>query len=643
MTPETSLNSDSTPDDFGKAENAESAEKISIGSSNLTWLLDKAEVVLQETEKPDFRRLKKLHKQLAAVLDDSDLEEEHRKKIENRFQKLSAKANSIQTEIDKLQTECMEFLKQLEQSVEATQTKQSQSLYEKCKFRINRLSDLGETPSKVDKLNKELSRIKPALNQLKSWRSYGMERAREELIAEVEGLIDTNLKPQALRERIHGARTSWKKWNQSGDYPNRALRQRFDAACTKAYEPCKAYMIEQKAKREVNLEKRNQICEELEEIFNSTNWNRPDWMAVGAAIRAARKNWKLAAPLSKRDWQKTNERFDQVLSQYEPYLDRERERCHQRRYQLIEQVEALASKPLREAIEQTKKIQAEWKNVTVRGSKQKENQLWEQFRSACDKQFARRTAQQEAFKQQRQESMQTKKALLEDLKALNQQSIEEIEEFQAKASALRRQWEALPQSKKGSGTSIDSALEAQFKGCTERITKLRHRNHEALISALEVKSQLCVQLENAVGTANAPEMLDSICKIWRTNGTDCGDCQKIIDQRFSSVCEAIKKGDSKLPSTTENLSEKQDICLELEVLAEIDSPPEFARDRMAYQVNRLNAKMTDASQQIADPQQRCRDLMRKYLLIGAVPPESSASIENRFARIRDETKQGFNS
>jgi len=79
---------------------------------------------------------------------------------------------------------------------------------------------------------------------------------------------------------------------------------------------------------------------------------------------------------------------------------------------------------------------------------------------------------------------------------------------------------------------------------------------------------------------------------------------------------------------------KQELCLQLEILAEIDSPPEFAKARLEYQVRRLSAAMAhqDRTAQDQDTMAASLALMRTYWLTGAVSPHESVPIEARFER-----------
>ncbi len=620
------------------SEEISSSAPTNANHDDLASLIEEIDKILGEQNMPRLKVLQKLEERLSCGLKEQNLNEKDQESVDASKSKLDEVIAKQQSEIDKQSEEFKENLQKFLEAVEAGQTKQSLALYEKCQSRLHRLGDLGEEPKRIEKLTKNLRRSKPVLDELKAWRSWSMNRAREELITKVEGYSESKLPPKDLLIRIRDARDQWNKWNQTGDYPNRVLRQRFEESCKKAFAPCAEYLKEQRILRQNNLETRNQICEELADIFNNTNWNRPDWVQIGTAIRNARKNWKAAVPLSKNDWRITNEKFDQILKQYEPYLSVERERCHEYRLQLIERVKALNTTPLRESIETVKQIQQEWKNVTVRCSKQRENQLWEQFRLACDQQFDRRTAQREAVKQRQQNQIESKKIILDELKSINANAAKEMHHAKARVSKIKQQWNSLDRAARRGNKSIDAAFDNEVATFERKLESAELQAIESTLMQLEELSQLCMKLENVVGQEDASSTLQSVQEAWGKINKSGGAYQVDIDRRFQNVCTAIKNGDSTLPSTQENLVEKEQICLQLEILSEIPSPPEFARDRMEYQVTRLNASMTKQQINTKNIERQCQELVAKFFTIGAVPPQSSNSLQERFSNIRSQMK-----
>ena len=74
------------------------------------------------------------------------------------------------------------------------------------------------------------------------------------------------------------------------------------------------------------------------------------------------------------------------------------------------------------------------------------------------------------------------------------------------------------------------------------------------------------------------------------------------------------------------------MCIRLEILAGIDSPPEAREARMAYQVKRLSEAMKGGLVE-AEPSDKFTELQqleRAWYLSGAVPADAALKLETRF-------------
>jgi hypothetical protein len=83
-----------------------------------------------------------------------------------------------------------------------------------------------------------------------------------------------------------------------------------------------------------------------------------------------------------------------------------------------------------------------------------------------------------------------------------------------------------------------------------------------------------------------------------------------------------------------NLQKKQALCLRMEVLAGVESPPEYAQQRMALQVSRLSASFNGGDRvQAGKPSpDEIREVQLKWCLTGLLPPARNQVLEARFER-----------
>ena len=526
----------------------------------------------------------------------------------------------------------------LENALENGQLKKCISIYEKCQSRLRKLIELKHKKKSTENLQQKINSLYVGVRALKDWRHWGMDLARQDLIKNLENLKGSEEDPRVIYNKLKDIRETWNKWNQSGDFPNRELREQFSTAYDEAFKPCKKFFKAQKKLRKSNKKARNRICAELEELYESTNWNRANWVLINDTVRNARKQWFTAVPLNKKDWLVTNSKFDEIMAKFQPHLEREKEKGIRIRLELIERVNALDSLNINEAIEKTKQYQKEWNTVVIRDRKKKENELWNNFRAACDKQFQRRKDQNKAVNESKQEARKEKKALLNRLEQLSEIPTDEVSNFASEAKEIQQKWSKIYTDRRDDASF---ALEKQF-GRAQKKFKSNIRSAEKvakqeLLTILASKAEICEEVESSTDLAEAQEVLAN-CKIkWDSIQEKCGEHELAISQRFEKACKDIESNANtgQQAELEKNHESKQHLCLRLEVLAEIDSPPEFARQRMQYNVDRLNAAMIQRQEQM-DAETEIEELLIEYWLTGAVPTDSYLQLKQRFEKIRNE-------
>ena len=80
-----------------------------------------------------------------------------------------------------------------------------------------------------------------------------------------------------------------------------------------------------------------------------------------------------------------------------------------------------------------------------------------------------------------------------------------------------------------------------------------------------------------------------------------------------------------------NQQRRGEICLHLEIRSGVDSPPELAEARMAFQVSRLSGRMAAGE---GDPLEAAPQLERDWYVCGPAPEPAMSELEARFERAR---------
>ncbi len=530
-----------------------------------------------------------------------------------------------------------ELIDQVTTALNDGQLSEGIELHKRCQNQLHQLSGLEFERKKVVQLQKKLNVCFFQIRELRDWRHWGVDQNRINLIKSLQKLKNYEGSPQELYARINAIQKLWKHWNQAGDYPSRSLRDQFSKAYEEAFKPCREHFKAQKNIRRENKKIRISICRELEELFDSVDWTQPDWAMISTALRESRKHWKKAVPLNNKDWNSTNSLFDAVLAKFEPHIKQEREKGIRFRKQLIENAKQLDSLPIKVAINKAKEYQNDWKQVVIRGHKKKEKELWNQFRTACDRQFERRSELRKTADRKNQEIVETKKALIDKIKSLNELPDDEVTKSRKKARNIQHQWKEARVSDARAKKYLEVKFNHEISKFQKHVRLAEKKSIQINLSVLATKAAVCETLELMGIGGECEKDLQEIQQKWERIAGDCGEFEKAIGERFTSALNLARnyqseKSEELSEQLARNLELKQHICLQLEVFSELDSPPEFSRERMLLNVQRLNAAMTKQEKNFSS-EEKTHKLLIHYWLTGAVPSEAHAPLQQRFNRI----------
>ncbi|MEZ5453810.1 MAG: DUF349 domain-containing protein [Thiothrix sp.] len=308
--------------------------------------------------------------------------------------------------------------------------------------------DLKETdlPGKdLAFFQRRLQMLTPFLREIQDWRRWGTDQARRQLIETAEHLREEDeIDPQERARKIQGLREEWRKLAQMEPAQQRLLWKTFDSTVSAAYEPSKQYFAEQGQQRDANLKQRQTICNELETLDSTTDWDNADWRALQAQANQLRKQWKDAGAVSHKAWGSINTRFKAAMDALETHFKVERTRNWQEREQLVMQARALLeSADTSQAIEQAKALQAAWQ-ITLGSRPSDEQRLWKQFREPMDTLFARARDERQQQQQERDaraaEEIRQADAKRQQELERQQQQLTELDNFAAQ-SLLNKQVE----------------------------------------------------------------------------------------------------------------------------------------------------------------------------------------------------------
>jgi hypothetical protein len=485
------------------------------------------------------------------------------------------------------------------------------------------LSLMGNNPGLSDAhkldIEKRLQRVRPQLRKLESWRHWGTTQARENLINEIRQLIGTDMQPEKLAQHIKKARDQWHAWDKSGDNAGKALWKTFDQVCEEAYKPCSAHFKKLKKQRAENLRQRQAIIDKLNERFAATDWKQPDWRDIDKFVRYARRDFHRIGNIDFRHRKPVTKALDEALEKFEEHLSRERSRSCRVREKLIADLEALGEvASLHDALDQLEVLKKQWK-ITVTGKRNHEDRLWKQFQSACDVTYRRRDAERKEQDTERNENLRQKQALIEELARTVAAGDEDLRVHASALARLQSRWDEIGWVPRQHEKSLNSRWHEAQKHFRNELKAAESRARASELDNLANRATLCHQWEQTILAGSA---LDSaaVTSAWEALPVLSNAHAETMNQRFT---QSLTRPDD--TTLAKNLAEKQAACLKLEVLLELESPKECQAERMAYQIERLNASM----QKQQSAQHSPEDLLLTALTTGAVPAEAAGAIEQR--------------
>jgi hypothetical protein len=446
-----------------------------------------------------------------------------------------------------------------------------------------------------------------------------------------------------IADKIRGARASWKRIDSGEGPAPEALWKRFDEACTRAYQPYQTHLDDQARLREEHLKAKTTLLEKLQELDRETDWERPEWHQVDGAVRKLSTEWRRVGAVPRKERKTVEKAFHDLMGRIEEHLGDERERELDRRRGLIRRVESLAeAQDLAGAIEETKRAQHEWR-PTVQASRRQEQEMWEQFRAACDAVFARRDAQRQAADAERQQNLDQRKALCEELEAIVAGPPAALSEAVGHVAQLDRKWTDSGPLPRAAQRQVEERYRSARQQFDEALGQHRSAERRAEMAGLRERAQLCERLEDCLqerDPGSCQELLAEVESQWGSMATISESLERPVRERYERARAALADDAQALTqllaAVPENLQRLEDLCLRLEVLAGVDSPPELAEARMKLQVARLSDALgghDGPGSTAGSPDEERRDLTVQWYETGPVPPSERETLRGRFERV----------
>src|SRR5690606_37891445 len=202
--------------------------------------------------------------------------------VEQQLERLQERNRAY---LDKLRNDSLAHIEAMQQHIEQGQVNEAQRLWDKVQGAIR---NADETLSK--ELQDKVSPFRTAISEMLAWKNVAATEKKKELIDQMQALADGEIHAVEQSKRIKALQEEWKKLGHS--LHNDSLWQQFNELSHKAFEPCKEYFRERKAKLQTNLEARNRICAELEELLPTLSAETVNIAELNKVESKALEDWK---------------------------------------------------------------------------------------------------------------------------------------------------------------------------------------------------------------------------------------------------------------------------------------------------------------------------------------------------------------
>ncbi|MEN8165863.1 MAG: DUF349 domain-containing protein [Pseudomonadota bacterium] len=527
----------------------------------------------------------------------------------------------------------------LEKALEQGELETALSLRDRAGHRLKKAKGIAEPRRKA--LQERLNGMHARLEELRKWRHWGSGHAREHLCSEIEALIGSALSPDEIATKVRTARKAWQRIDHAEGPAGEALWQRFDQACTQAYEP---YQQERKRQEEIldqHLAQKRTLCGELEEYERNTDWEKVDWREADQHIHKTRERWRRIGAVPRKPGRGLEKSYHQVLDRLESHLAPERERELRRRRALIDRMEELAkAADLRAASREAKEAQDQWK-PTVPLARKEEQALWQQFRTACDAVFKQIREERDAADTERKANLQRKREICAELEALLDKPEVKYKEIHKRFLVTQEEWGGIGEIPRKEERAMESRHEMIQGRLAERQIQEKQAAAEALLQGINERAKLCARLENEVldNTLEADvrqALVEQTEQAWQTLASGDARYDNPMRARYELAARALSGDEGSMQSLQsglpENLARRLELCLQLEVANGVESPAEYAEERMQYQVSRLSDALHQKFEEEQTQEDQLRDLQIAWFQAGPVQRDAQQGLERRFER-----------
>ena len=426
-------------------------------------------------------------------------------------------------------------------------------------------------------LQRDFDGVSKKIAEIIDWEHYIATPRKQELLAEINGLVATPLAdPNAQAEQVKRSRKTWNSLGHADEALDKTLNEAFNLACEQAFAPCRAFYDQQEKKRAQHLVIRYDILAKAQTLADNISAAQAensnlDFKKLEGELNKLQQVWQQAGEVDRKQYHQLVLKFKSTLQPIKKAIKHFYDVNGVQKQALIEQAEQqLTNEDNNQAIDCVKKLQQQWRDIGFSGAYQ-ESKLWKKFRAINDQVFAKRvhakSEQQTKLAQLGQNFNQALDLIKSSIKLPVQQNEQSIlVNAKNQAESLLKQVKQNKPVLKAVVSSVERFIAQLSKQIAQRISEQEQKCWTSLFTILEELSNRGEALTTADISAKADYQM--LTNFWQ--------------KRILEYCAL---------TTLANANERADKTLALEILAQVETPAEFAAQRMAVQVDLMQTQM----------------------------------------------------
>ncbi|TLU66258.1 DUF349 domain-containing protein [Thalassotalea litorea] len=421
----------------------------------------------------------------------------------------------------------------------------------------------------------DLQKVQARVEELKALESFVVVPRKQEVLAQLQQLVESPLVDlNAQAAHVKQFRQRWLALGKAEGEQEGQLNQTFNRLCEQAFAPCRSYYAQQSEIRATNLATKQALLGEFAELAEKLQHAQGKSLNVlNTQLNQLMSRWKQAGEVERTQYQSLQQSYHNVVDPIKAQIRLYQQENAVAKQALISEAEQiLATNDFNRATQVLKKLQKQWRAIGFAGAPQ-DNQLWLQFRAINDSAFAKRD--------------------------------EEIKDNNAQIAKLQSEWETRFKALSHDIEKADAkSLHALKSGVNALVAEIKNHRHDGVNSD---KNNLSLSrkvglLEERIGKReqwlrkqNQQRQYDNLFNLFQSMSTEDCDPQAIQDEpTYQELNKANQRALNSAFKGELHQDERNKLTLEMEIIAQVESPKEEAHLRQALQVSMLSDKLSGA-------------------------------------------------